>query len=231
MKVKLLDLIFPKFCLGCGYVGAYLCLPCELKMKKVKKTCCFYCEKPSLFGLTHPKCRQKKGIDGYLSIYLYEGLFKKLLHESKYKGAYGILRTLLRFPQQKIFQNLDRWSNLFKPKIISVPLHPQRIKERGFNQSEIITEHYFSSLIYTNTNHDINCLERKINTKHLANITNKYKRKLYIKGAFAFTGKDIPKSVLLIDDVITSGSTILECSKVLKENGVQTVLAFSLAKG
>lgn len=227
MRSTILELLFPRFCLGCGYVGTYICSSCEAKMKRVKRTPCFYCGKSSLLGITHPKCRQRKGIDGYLSLYSYDGLFKKLLQESKYKGAYAVLSTLLAFPQQSIFQDLNKWNNLFKPLIVSVPLHPQRIRERGFNQSEIITKQYFKEANFLNTN----LLERTINTIHLANIQNKKKRRQRIQGAFTFIGNNVPKAALLVDDVITSGATILECSKVLKEKGVRTVLAFSLAKG
>jgi len=110
---------------------------------------------------------------------------------------------------------------------MSVPLHAQRIKERGFNQSDIITDIY-SGMVGIPTGV---FLERVINTDHLAAIGDKNKRKLHIHGAFKYRGVSPPSAVLLVDDVITSGSTILECSRTLKENGVQTVLAFSLAKG
>lgn len=227
MENHFLDLLFPKFCLGCGFLGAYLCFQCESTMKRVKIPKCFYCNNPSLLGLTHPKCRQKKGVDGFLSLYLYTGLFVKILRESKYKGAYEVLFNLLTFSQRETHEKLYKWNNLFTPSVTSLPLHPQRLRERGFNQSEIISNYYFSSSrFYKET-----LLDRTINTDHLANIGNRKRRKQHIRGAFSFHNKTIPKAALLVDDVVTSGSTILECSKVLKENGVQTVLAFSLAKG
>ena len=227
MKIEFFDLFFPRFCLGCGYVGSYICPTCESKMKRVKRARCFYCDSPSLFGLTHPGCKRNKGIDGCLSLYAYDGLFKKLLLEAKYKGAYAVLRTLLLFSQQNMSLDLNKWKSLFNPLVSSVPLHPQRMRERGFNQSNIIVKHYFDTVGLVNEN----ILERTVNTNHLANIGDKNKRRHHIRGAFAFIGKSAPQTALLVDDVITSGSTILECSKVLKENGVQTVLAFSLAKG
>jgi len=196
-------------------------------MKKIKQPRCFYCNKPSFLGFTHPGCKRKNGIDGYVSIYLYNGLFVKLLQESKYKGAYVVLKTLLSFSQQNVILNVYEWNKLLKPTIISVPLHSQRLKERGFNQSDLIMDNYFQSSDYPRKN----VLERIINTDHLANMGNKSKRKSHIRGAFQFIGQSPPKSIMLVDDVITSGSTILECTRTLKENGIQTVLAFSLAKG
>lgn len=195
-------------------------------MKKIKRNTCFYCDKPSPLGLTHPKCKKKKGIDGHISLYLYGGLFKRLLQESKYKGAHAVLRTLLSFPQKRAMEDVWRWNSLWNPTVMSIPLHSQRQRERGFNQSEIITNAYFHSQFAKET-----LIKRIDNTPHLAHIQNKSERKRKIKGAFAYCGSSVPKTVLVVDDVITSGSTILECAKVLKENGVQAVLAFSLAKG
>ncbi|MFH0773534.1 MAG: double zinc ribbon domain-containing protein [bacterium] len=227
MKTAVIELLFPRFCLGCGYVGEYICGGCEKGMKKIKKTACFYCGRPSLFGLTHPRCKKTKGIDGHLSLYTYDGLFKKLLQETKYKGAHLIMNTLLSFPQQPLFHDLNKWNNLFDPLVVSVPLHPQRIRERGFNQVDIITKHYFSDSHFLKGT----ILKRTVNTEHLANMKSKNKRKKHIHDAFKFTADTVPEAVLLVDDVITTGSTILECAKIVKESGVQIVLAFSLAKG
>jgi len=222
-----INLLFPRFCIGCGYLGTYICPSCEKKIKKIHKEKCFYCNKPSFLGFTHPSCRQKEGIDGYISLYSYEGLFVKILQESKYKGAFVVLNTLLSYPQPALIQKLKKWGEIFNPFMISVPLHKQRLKERGFNQSEIIRSVYFGKTGLLSEN----LLERTINTPHLANIKDKNKRRRGVKGAFHFIGRNTPPAVLLVDDVITSGSTILECSRTLKKRGVQTVLAFSLAKG
>lgn len=227
MRNSFIELLFPRFCLGCGYIGSYICVGCEEKMKRIKTPHCFYCDKPTLLGFTHPQCKKTNGIDGYLSVYLYHGLLKKTLQESKYKGGYNVLKTLLSFPQPSIFDCLYEWQTLFKPIVESVPLHQQRIRERGFNQSDLITKAYCNSKVGT----EGRLLERTINTEHLASMRGKAKRRDHIQGAFSFIGSSTPKAVLLIDDVITSGSTILECTKTLKENGVQIVLALSLAKG
>ncbi len=226
MKNSLLELFFPRFCIGCGYVGAYICPTCEAAMKRTGRPRCFYCRKPSLLGMTHPSCKHKNGIDGFLSLYRYEGLFKKILQESKYRGAYTVLTSLLSFPQQSILQDTTKWRKLFNPHSVSVPLHPQRIRERGFNQSEIISTHYFDNMFPREP-----LLTRVINTEHLANIGDRTKRKKHIHGAFKYVGNKTPSTVIIVDDVVTSGSTILECCHTLKENGVQTVLAFSLARG
>lgn len=222
----IMELLFPRFCVGCGYLGTYVCPLCETKLERVKKNRCYYCDKASPFGLTHPGCKKKDGIDGHLSLYLYTGLFKKILHESKYKGAYHILTTLLSFNKLHIWREILMWKQLFSPLVVSVPLHPNRLKQRGFNQSEIIAEKYTTMGLNKG-----NCLLRVDDTPHLANIKNKNTRKHQIRGAFKFEGEHVPPAVLLVDDVVTSGATLLECAKTLKQKGVQTVLTISLAKG
>ena len=178
-------------------------------------------------GFTHPGCRIQNGVDGCFSLFRYDGLFKKVLQQSKYFGAWNVLVDLLSFPYPQFSHIMKEWNKLYKPHIQSVPLHPHRLRERGFNQSDIIKNTLFST---HSTNH-LPLLERVIHTEHLANIGNKVRRGRHIRNAFSYMGGEPPKATLLIDDVITSGSTIAECARTLKEVGVQTVLAFSLAKG
>lgn len=226
MKSFIMELFFPRFCVGCGYLGTYVCHSCETALERVKKNSCYYCDKASPFGLTHPGCKKKDGIDGHLSLYLYTGLFKKILHESKYKGAHQVLTTLLSLNELCKQREILIWKQLFSPLVVSVPLHTNRLKQRGFNQSEIIAEKFTSAGFTIGS-----CLLRVGDTPHLANIKNKNTRKHQIRSAFKFKGEYIPRSVVLVDDVITSGATLLECAKTLKQKGVQTVLTISLAKG
>lgn len=227
MRNSLLELFFPRFCIGCGYLGSYICDSCEKRLEKVKKITCFYCGKSSLFGLTHPGCKHKDGIDGYLSMYLYTGLFKKILHESKYKGSFAVLETLLSLSGQCRYEEVEIWKRLFNPCITPVPLNSERLRQRGFNQSEMIMEKYSA----INDLEKIYCLSRINNTPHLAHIKDKAIRRKIIKGAFTYVGDTVPQTIIVVDDVITSGSTISECAKILKRKGVQTVLTISLAKG
>jgi ComF family protein len=115
---------------------------------------------------------------------------------------------------------------MFNPVIVPVPLHFQRERARGFNQSQIIAGH-----LARKTDLPLkNILIRTKNTEHLANIKGNNKRREMVKNAFQYVGEEVPRAVLLIDDVITTTSTIGECVKTLKKSGVETVLSFSLAK-
>ena len=83
----LTDLLFPKFCLGCGSIGVYLFLSFQNKLKPIEQDVCLYCKKPSFFGLTHLSCQKKLNIDGLLTLYYYGPILKKIIKNIKYRLA------------------------------------------------------------------------------------------------------------------------------------------------
>ena len=83
--MSFLELFFPKLCLNCGKLGNYFCPNCQKKLKPLTKDYCFYCQKPSLYGLTHFGCQKKLGLDGKMSIFYYNPVLKKILKNIKYR--------------------------------------------------------------------------------------------------------------------------------------------------
>lgn len=222
----LLGFLFPSFCLGCGALGSYICPACKKELKRKKEDTCLYCGKKSALGLTHIKCKKRGGLDGWTSMYKYDPSFKRVLVAAKYKKARLVLEELLKQDNLLQYKNILRWRTLFSPIITPVPLHPQRLDERGFNQSSTIAKHIASrvGMPYEEL------LSREKNTPHLAQMNDSFKRKSTIKGAFRFVGKRVPESILLVDDVLTTGATMGESVRTLKKAGVKNVLGFSLAK-
>ena len=82
------DLLFPKFCLSCGFLGSYVCLSCEKKLVPITNDICLYCGKNSYLGLTHPACKKNYGIDGVLSMFHYNPTLKAIIKNIKYRGVY-----------------------------------------------------------------------------------------------------------------------------------------------
>jgi ComF family protein len=118
--------------------------------------------------------------------------------------------------------------NLKDPIIIPVPLNKKRFLERGFNQAELLAKifaEHFNYLLMTDL------IERSRNTPHQIGL-NKERRLTNVQGAFRISpAKFIQnKNIILIDDVVTTGSTLEEMAKVLKENGASKVYGFSVAK-
>jgi len=222
----LTPLLFPQFCIGCGFLGDYICASCFNSLLPIKSNICVYCKKGASLGFTHISCEKKWGIDGFVSAYKYESLLKKIVIQSKYRHAHRLFTNIVSQAPQAFFKTLWTWKKLYSPIMMAVPLHPQRERERGFNQSRMISNHIERVMGITQEK----LLVRIKNTTHLANIQDQHMRKTIIKNSFEYIGTTTPKTVILVDDVLTSGATMGECAKTLKKVGVKTVLAVSLAK-
>ncbi len=223
----LIDLLFPKFCLGCGYIGVYLCPSCFKGLKPTKNDICLYCNKASLFGLTHPYCSKTHGIDGLMTIYHYNPLLKKIIKNIKYRLATDIWQEFYKVIEPQVISKLGFYKKLSQDTFIQpIPLSKLRYNERGFNQAKIISS-FFQNLLHFPT---IDLLVRKEERLSQAQTKNKQIRCLNVRGVFSCT-RFVPESILLIDDVITSGSTIKEAARILKIAGVKKVYALALAKG
>ena len=199
-----LDLLFPKKCLGCGKIGSYVCTACQV-------------------GLWEPEPRPKPAnLDGLTCLWAYDGLMQKIIKKAKYSGQYNLLQfTILKsqIPNKSQFPNIQA--------IIPVPLHRDRLMERGFNQAEVIANEI--SKIYKIP--VVNLLTRTKDTGHQT-LRNRHERLQALNGAFQISNFkfQIPVAVLLVDDVLTTGATLSECARVLKRDGVKKVYGLVLAR-
>ena len=109
--------------------------------------------------------------------------------------------------------------------IIPVPLHPSRLRTRGFNQSELLAN---ALARRTGIPVENGLLIRTVNTEPQARLSGNERRK-NLNGAFVCTGKTAAQTVLLVDDVITTGSTLSACAYALKKHGIKTVYACTVA--
>ncbi len=223
----IIDLLFPKFCLGCGYLGVYLCPSCLDGLKPTKNDYCLYCNKASLFGLTHPNCSKTQGVDGLMTIYNYNPLLKKVIKNIKYRLATDVWQEFYKVIDPQVIAKLGFYKRLSQNFFIQpIPLSKLRYNERGFNQAKIISS-FFQKFLYFPI---IDSLIRKEERLSQAQTKNKRIRYFNVKGVFTKI-KFVPENVLLIDDVITSGSTVKEATKILKKAGAKKVYALALAKG
>lgn len=109
-----------------------------------------------------------------------------------------------------------------------IPLHPLRQKERGFNQAQLIAE-YFATYFHLPL---IQLLTRVKETKAQAQLTKPEDRVANMRNAFTFLEHlYLPQTVIVVDDVLTSGATLKEAAHVLKHHGVKHVFALTLAHG
>jgi len=224
--VGLLDIVFPKTCLGCGKEGKYLCEDCLGKLKLLKPVCP-YCEKPSIDGFTHTKCAKVYGLNGLTSIWDYEGAVKKAILAFKYKYATEVGKELAA----SFIRELHNSSFIVPDStLIPIPIHWYRENVRGFNQSEEIGREVAQTLGW---GFDPDFLVKKRSTNPQARLSVE-ERKGNLQGVFSVPAHNssflIPNSIILFDDVFTTGSTLKEAAKVLKRSGVGKVWGLTIAR-
>lgn len=249
----LLDFVFPKYCVNCRKVGAYICANCFSFISFDLSMICLACNKGSFDGLTHPRCRGRYVIDGAFSAISYKGIVKKLIYNFKYKPYLSDLnKTLVELFYESIIQQelfiktIQQSSNLPAGRqgktifLVPIPLHANRLRNRGYNHSELLAKGLSNKLNLRT----MNALKRTKNTKSQFGLNLK-DRKENLKEAFMLdtspdTQDELAKSlragkihnanILLIDDILTTGSTLLEAARILKRNGAKKVWGLTLAR-
>jgi competence protein ComFC len=227
--MSLKDFLFPKICVGCSYLGAYICPKCQKKLAYVEKEVCFFCKKPSPFGLTHYSCQKKLFPQGIMTIFYYNDLLKKIIKLTKYQLATEVLKELFAIVAPKKVEKLSFFANLKNAVFQPIPLYPAKERKRGFNQARLITSFFQKFLPFQ----AVDYLQRKKETKPQAEIKERKKRYLNIRGAFLLNPKtkvDKEKTIIVVDDVLTTGLTALEAVKTLKKEGFKEVFVLALAK-
>lgn len=235
IKEFLFDLLFPKFCLNCQKEKNYLCQDCQGLLEFSKLQYCL-CQKPKpVFKQGKcEKCKSKK-LDGlYFALSFQNFLVKKIIHSYKYPPFIKDLSKILAALIITHFQFLEKTPDFLKnPRdfiLIPVPVSNNRLKWRNFNPAEEIGKELSRIL-------EIPLVARYlIKTKETLSQTelSNEQRKENIKDAFSVlkteANKLANKKILLIDDVYTTGSTLEECSRVLKQAGNKEVLGIVIAR-
>jgi competence protein ComFC len=224
-----LDFVFPKYCVNCRRRGEYICANCFSFISFDVSMICLACNRPSLDGLTHPGCRTKYAIDGAFCAVAYKGIVKKLIYNFKYKPYLADLKNSLvelfyeSIIQQEIFQKIYN----LNPTLMPIPLHSKRLRSRGYNHSKLLAEGLAGKLNLKL----IDALLRTRETKSQFGLKLK-ERKENLKDAFALNTKYkiLNTNMFLVDDILTTGSTLSEAAKILKRNGAKKVWGLTLAR-
>jgi ComF family protein len=161
-------------------------------------------------------------LDGAEVAHLYDGALRPAIHALKYRR-----RRRLAIPLGDMMA-VHLWAHpLRADALLPVPLHPERQRERGYNQSELLAERV-----------SIACglpilragLERVRATTKQARQSSVQARRENMRGAFAWRGGRLPRHILLVDDVLTTGATLAECAEALRAAGSVEVRALALAR-
>ncbi|MFH1406819.1 MAG: ComF family protein [Candidatus Omnitrophota bacterium] len=230
-----LDVLYPSRCLGCRRSidkDALICQACWASIRKQMPPFCQKCGKEmySFDKNADVLCNECRDAD-YLferaySVCRYEEPLKHCIHSFKYAGKKSLAAALSEMLIEFCKQHLDMRSlNL----IVPVPLHPARQREREFNQAELLAKPLAETF---GIEHGPKGLRRKTQGK-AQSILNRELRLKNIVGAFEATQPDSlsGRSILLVDDVFTTGATVNECAKALRNARAKKVTVLTLARG
>ena len=209
----MIDLLYPHNCVMCGKQAneEYLCTNCENIL-----------EQEALYKIENYK---NKYFEKHIYIFKYEKIIRKLIIDYKFNDKSYFYESFIKFllKNKKICRFFETYDI-----ITPVPIHKKRKALRGYNQSELIARKIARN--YKNLKYE-NLLEKKINTtpqslltklERIENAKNVY----YAKNIEKIKGENI----ILIDDIYTTGSTVNECSKILKKSGAKKVIVITIAK-
>jgi ComF family protein len=220
-----LDAVLPSHCLLCGARGQgalSLCPACESEMPR-NTVCCARCALP--LEASAPLCgrciKREPPWDAAWAPFRYEWPLAQLESRFKFGGDLAAGRTL------SLLWGASQKPHDLPDAIVPVPLHPSRLRKRGYNQAlelaKPLAKHFDVPVI-----HDV---LRRTRATHAQTELTAIQRRRNVRGAFvAKVDRKVPEHVAVLDDVFTTGATLAECVRVLKSASVQRVDVWALAR-
>lgn len=235
----MLDLILPPRCRICqastvGETIPWVCQTCWLTVAYVKPPICYQCGQPfaaSMAGIastvhrcaacrtTPPPYTRARAVG------LYQGALRDMIHAMKYQRIYGLVRPLADLLAA---QFTFHWHEPRPDLLAPVPLHRSRLRAREFDQALALANHVGQQMAIPVVG---DLLVRHRRTTSQVNL-NAAQRRRNVQGAFRLQKPQVcqGKSLLLIDDVYTTGATIRECARLLQQAGAPWVGVYTLAR-
>ena len=219
-----LDWVFPPECAACGEPGYRVCLDCQRKIRFITQWEANQGGKDQLTELSKHKRQNFIPTSCSDSRHLahYEGVIRECLHSLKYDENRGLGELFARWLVPLI--NDAGWGI---DLVIAVPLSDQRYRERGYNQSALIAKPLAAQL---GVPYNAYGLKRVLNTPSQVGLSAEERRRNVAKAFFAKEVIVSSKTVLLVDDVMTTGSTLSACADALLIGGTKTVYAVTVGR-
>jgi ComF family protein len=218
-----LELLFPSRCLGCGKEGSYICLDCRGRLPAITPPMCRCCGIPLPDGGLCSVClSHRRIIDGIRSPFLFEGVIRQAIHQFKYDNLRHAAKTLADLLSDYLAAHPVPGEVL-----IPVPLHSRRLRERGYNQSQLLARE-LGKLAGLPVMTD--CISRQRQASPQIKATSVSQRRSNVANAFVCNTTLRDKKVILIDDVATSGATLDACAATLKSAGAGSVWGLTIAR-
>ena len=223
-----LDLLFPLECLGCRKEGDVLCQSCLAGVTRLNQPYCRLCAHP---GQSSPcaSCRESPlDVDAIRAPFLFGGAIQEAVHALKYRN--------LRAAAPRLGGLLGEFlasSKIPGDVLVPVPLHASRLRQRGYNQAELLAREVSKT---TGLQVDNGLLARIRNTPAQVGSAGRDERRRNVDGGFEAKTRRWAKNdvrgaaIIVVDDVATTGSTISACASALKSAGAASVWGLVLAR-
>lgn len=223
---KIIDLFFPPRCGGCGEWGLRWCENCLSQIIEIKEPICLSCGEPQDNGSSSKICercrRTPPQYEAIRSWAVYKKPLQTAVHRIKYQNDLGLGEYMSKFLSQ-VLSNTNWNVDLVTP----VPLGKERFKERGYNQAMLLAQPLAWSM---GLQHNSRALRRIRETDTQVNLSIA-ERRANVSGAFQAKREIVSgKSVLVIDDVTTTGSTLDACATALYSANAKLVYGLTLAR-
>jgi ComF family protein len=213
------DALFPQRCVTCGRFGAALHAECAALMPAADGARCLQCWAPSDFEVCGRCAEAPPAFDALRARYVFEGDARRAILEAKFRGVTALLPPLAEAAVEAIppAWHIDG--------VLPVPLHRKRERQRGYNQAAALAKTVAARLEAPLC---LDVLRRVRETPPQAGL-NLEQRRRNLLGAFD-ASSPVPRSILLIDDVTTTGATFEASARALRAGGTEQVLALAIAR-
>jgi len=218
MWKTIINLLFPIYCLGCEQEGKFICSSCFEKIKMNEK---YYFDKADIL--------KKTLVVGYND----DELLKQMIYRYKYNFIKDLSNPLGQLMINKLIKDIKK-NNLKNLILIPIPLHPKRLRWRGFNQAELLSEEISKELNIPVIN---NLLIRVKNNLPQAKIQKAFQRRQNVYNVFdlnkdhSFEKEFKNKTIVLVDDISTTSATLKEAARILNILKPKQIWGLVLTKG
>ena len=232
-----LDLLFPRTCLRCDALiptsipDTYICENCRASILPLTASRCPFCHRATILWQTCNDCRPTHSLDSLLVASDYgDMIIKRMVKALKYRFVDIVADDIGTFMAGYLTERKDLLGFAkTSPVLCSIPLHPKRLRWRGFNQAELIANK-IATICDLPVRHDL--LTRTEHKTAQADIKNRDERIQNAKDLFSLAVSPLNiKNIILIDDVATTGATMNSAAKILKSAGAKHVFGFVFARG
>ena len=220
-----LDVVFPIDCLGCGSRGRFVCPSCVDRMPKLERPFCTVCANPGVAGICSWCQAHAPSIDAIRSPYLY--VPSSPIYRAITSLKYGGMRSIAPELAELLYAFWGTRRTADPDIIVPVPSHPSRVRQRGYSQASLIAAELGRRM---NVSVSTDTLLRVKNAPSQLETESREDRWSNVQGGFRSRSHVDGARVLLVDDLVTTGSTASACAAALKMAGAHRVVGLSLAR-